>query len=254
MTNLDATAPPVITGNPRAPQRKSHLTRRPLYAMAVGAVVAALFVGASPGQANGEEPAFSIVDCADVEVVFARGTFEGPGVGKVGQPFIEALHQRLPERTVGVHAVNYPASLQFDRVVDGIQDVSNRLRDLTAHCPTTDIVVGGYSQGAAVSGYVTSESVPAGYALDPLTADVAERVTAVVLFGKPSPDVVRLLRHEAPPIEIGPAFTDRTIDLCAPGDPICQGGGLDRGAHSAYAVNGMAEVAAEFVVARLGSR
>ena len=69
-----------------AVQRKGQSTRRPLYAMAVGAAVAALFIGATPGQASGEPTASSIVECADVEVVFARGTFEGPGVGKVGEP------------------------------------------------------------------------------------------------------------------------------------------------------------------------
>jgi len=236
-----------------AVQQKYYLTRRSLYAMAVGAAVAALFVGAFPGQAKGDQTASSVVGCADVEVVFARGTFEGPGVGKIGVPFIEALQHRLPDRIVGVHAANYPASLQFNRVVDGILDVSNHLRDLTANCPATKIIVGGYSQGAAVSGYVTSEAVPAGYSLTPLTPDVAERISAVVLFGKPSPEVVRLLQRDAPPIEIGPAFTDKTIDLCAPGDPVCESGGLDRGAHSAYAVNGMAEEAADFVVDRMRS-
>ena len=230
------------------------VTRVPLYAMAVGAALAALFIGATPGQANGDQTTGSIAGCADVEVVFARGTFEGPGVGKVGEPFIAALRQRLLDRTVGVHAVNYPASLQFNRAVEGILDASNRLRDLTANCPSTEIIVGGYSQGAAVSGYVASEAVPAGYALTALPPHVTENITAIVLFGKPSPEILRLLQHDAPPITIGPALDDKTIDLCAPRDPVCESGGLDRGAHSAYAVNGMAEQAAEFVVERLRGR
>ena len=227
------------------------MTRLPLYAMAVGAAVAAVFIGTAPGQANGEPAATSIADCADVEVVFARGTFEAPGVGKVGEPFIQALRQRLPDSVVGVHAVNYPASLQFDRAVEGILDAGVRLRDLTAGCPATEIVVGGYSQGAAVSGYLTSETVPAGYALTALPPDVVDNITAVVLFGKPSPGVLKLLRHNAPPIEIGPTFASRTIDLCAPQDPVCASAGLDRDAHGAYAVNGMAAQAADFVVDRL---
>ena len=36
--------------------------------------------------------------CPDVEVVFARGTFEPPGVGATGQAFVDALRARLPER------------------------------------------------------------------------------------------------------------------------------------------------------------
>ncbi|WP_232375419.1 cutinase family protein [Mycolicibacterium baixiangningiae] len=235
-------------------QPNYHVMRLPLYAMAVGAAIAALFIGATPGQANGEPTAVSIAGCADVEVVFARGTFEGPGVGKVGEAFVAALRQRPLDLTMSVHAVNYPASLQFDRAVDGIRDVSNRLNALAANCPSTEIIVGGYSQGAAVSGYVTSDTVPPGYALTALPPDVAERVTAVVLFGKPSPRILRLLHHDAPPVEIGPAFTGRTIDLCAPRDPVCESGGLDRGAHSAYAINGMTEEAVDFVVDRLRNR
>jgi cutinase len=228
------------------------VTRRSLYAMAVGAAAAALFIAVTPGRAEGE-PAVSITGCSDVEVVFARGTFEGPGVGRVGEAFIEALRQRLPGRAVGVHAVRYPASVQFELAAQGIADASNRLRDLAATCPGTEIVLGGYSQGAAVSGYVTSETVPAGYALTALSADVAESVAAVVLFGKPSPEILRLLRHDAPPMAIGPAFLDRTLDLCAPRDPVCEPGAFDRSAHSAYVVNGMADRAADFAAERLRS-
>lgn len=237
-----------------ATQTDNRLGRLPLYAMAVGATVAALVIGPSPAQANGAPAAESIADCADVEVVFARGTFESPGVGRVGEPFVEALSQRLPGRIIGVHAVNYPASLQFDRAVEGIVDASNHLHDLKARCPATEIIVGGYSQGAAVSGYVTSATVPAGYALTALSPDVADSIAAVVLFGKPSPEFLRLLQQNAPSIEIGPAFVAKTIDLCAPRDPVCESGGLDRAAHSAYAVNGMAGQAADFVVDQLRSR
>ncbi|WP_255506315.1 cutinase family protein [Mycolicibacterium sp. 018/SC-01/001] len=229
----------------------AHPVRPPLYAMAVGAAIAALFVGASSDQARGEPAAVTAGACADVEVVFARGTFESPGVGKVGEPFVAALRDRLPRRDVSVYAVDYPASLQFGRAVEGVLDASTHLRDLEAACPATEVVLGGYSQGAAVAGYLTSATAPAGYPLDPLPSDVAHNVAAVVLFGEPSPDIVGLLHQGAPPIEIGPAFVDRTIALCAPGDPICEPGGRDRGAHSAYTVNGMADEGAAFAVDRL---
>ena len=218
--------------------------------MAAGAAAAAVFIGVTPGRAQGQ-PELSVTGCVDVEIVFARGTFEAPGVGKVGEVFTEALRQRLPGRVVGVHPVRYPASVQFELAAEGVLDASNRLRELSATCPATEIVLGGYSQGAAVSGYVTSETVPAGYALTALPAEVAQNVTAVVLFGKPAPAILTLLRRDAPPISIGSAFADKTLDLCAAGDPVCEPGAFDRGAHSAYAVNGMADTAAEFVVDRL---
>jgi cutinase len=53
--------------------------------------------------------------CPDVEVVFARGTNEPPGVGGVGQAFINSLRAQAKGRSVGVYAVNYPATDDFAR-------------------------------------------------------------------------------------------------------------------------------------------
>lgn len=196
--------------------------------------------------------------CPDVEVVFARGTFEAPGVGATGQAFVDALNARLPGRTVGVDAVNYPASLDFAQAAQGIADASNTVQSTAASCPNTEIVLGGYSQGAAVAGYTTAGSVPAGFVLPagisgPMPASVASHVAAVVLFGTPSPLFLGLADHDAPPIEIGERYQSKTLELCAPGDPVCSPGiSLDRAAHSAYKDNGMAYQAADFVVRQLG--
>jgi cutinase len=81
---------------------------------------------------------------------------------------------------------------------------------------------------------------------------VAPHVAAVVLFGTPQPYILSLLDHSAPPITVGAAYAAKTDQLCNPGDPICSPGGLNRAAHSAYATNGSADQAAQFVVGRLG--
>lgn len=239
-----------------SPVGHRHRIRMLLQACAAGAAGAATLLGAGAGPAAAAPTGIANTGCADVEVVFARGTFEGPGIGKVGAPFVDALRDRLPSRSIGVYAVNYPASTDFARAADGVADVSNHLSDLAARCPATDIVLGGYSQGAAVSAYATSDAVPAGYALPtglsgPLPPTVANNVAAVALFGKPSSGVVNLLHQGAPPLVIGSAFAGKTIDLCAPADPVCQFGSLDRRAHSAYVHNGMAEQAAEFAARRI---
>ncbi len=39
--------------------------------------------------------------CPDVEVVFARGTSEAPGVGRVGHAFAISLAPQLGGRTLG---------------------------------------------------------------------------------------------------------------------------------------------------------
>lgn len=220
-------------------------------ALAVFAVAVGLFAGPAATAKAADD------SCVDVAVVFARGTFEGPGVGATGQSFVDALNARLPGQSVSVYGVNYPASLDFGRAVDGIADATNKIQSIAAECPDTKIVLGGYSQGAAVAGYSTSSSVPAGFVLPvgltgPMPASVASHVSAVVLFGTPNNWVLGVADRSAPPIAIGELYAGKTLQLCAVGDPICYPGGLDRSAHSSYKSNGMAVQAADFVAGRLG--
>jgi cutinase len=196
--------------------------------------------------------------CPSIEVVFARGTLEAPGVGATGQAFVDALNARLPGKTVDVYAVNYPASLEFGRAVDGIVDASNRIQMIAATCPTTKIVLGGYSQGAAVVGYTTADTVPNGFALPagitgPMSPSIAPHVAAVALFGTPDTWFLNLVDHSAPAMNIGQLYAAKTLQLCATGDPVCFPGGLNRAAHSSYKDNGMADQAADFAAGQLGA-
>jgi cutinase len=196
--------------------------------------------------------------CASVVVVFARGTNEAPGVGATGQAFVDALNARLPGKKVEVYGVNYPASMDFGRAADGIVDASSKIQAIAANCPTTKIVLGGYSQGAAVAGYTTADTVPAGFALPggitgPMSPAIAQHVAAVVLFGTPDTWIMNLLDRDAPPINIGQPYAAKTLQLCATGDPVCFPGGLDRAAHSSYKNNGMADQAADFAARQLGA-
>ena len=154
--------------------------------------------------------------CPAVEVVFARGTNEAPGVGATGQSFVDALTARLPGKTVGVYGVNYPASMNFGQAADGVVDASNEVQSIAANCPSTKIVLGGYSQGAAVAGYTTTDAVPAGFDLPagitgPMPPAVASHVAAVVLFGTPDGWIMNLLDRSAPPITIGQPYVAKTL-------------------------------------------
>jgi cutinase len=194
--------------------------------------------------------------CPSVEVMFARGTNEAPGVGATGQAFVDALNARLPGTAVDVYAVNYPASLNFGQAADGIVDASNAIESMAASCPATKIVLGGYSQGAAVAGYTTTDTVPGGFDLPagitgPMPPAIAQHVAAVVLFGTPDPWFLGLVDRGAPPVIIGQPYTGKTLQLCATGDPVCFPGGLDRSAHSSYKDNGMADQAADFAAHQL---
>jgi cutinase len=203
--------------------------------------------------------------CPDVEVVFARGTGEPPGLGGVGQSFVDAVRTQSAPRSVNVYPVNYPASGDFfDRiafaktVIEGIRDAGTHIETTAANCPDTKIVLGGFSQGAALAGYVTSaeipQEVPAEYLNfipNPMPSEVADHVAAVVLIGLPSPEF--LANTGAPPIAIGPSYVDKTLKLCAPDDTICNGApaGPPSFAHAMYGVNGGTNDAAAYAVARL---
>lgn len=200
--------------------------------------------------------------CPEVEVVFARGTGELPGVGNVGQAFVDSLRWQLLGRSVGVYPVNYPASNNFASgpaftrtVMDGVRDAAFRVQFMATACPQTELVLGGYSQGAVVAGFVTSAVAPLGVPAEsvpaPLPPEAAEHVAAVTLFGTPTGQFTH--KYGVPDVVIGPSFAAKTIELCAPGDPVCANipGIAPNDAHLRYPVNGMTGEAATFAATRI---
>jgi cutinase len=178
--------------------------------------------------------------CPDVEIVFARGTTEPPGVGGIGQAFVDSLRSQLGGRSVGVYAVDYPASRDFDNSTPaGANDASGHIQSMAASCPNTRMVLGGYSQGAAVIDLSTTAMPP----------QVADHVAAAAVFGGPKSAFADTL-SPGPLPTIGPLYAAKTIDLCVPNDPICSNG-VDMGAHVAYVQTGMTNQAAAFAASRL---
>jgi cutinase len=178
--------------------------------------------------------------CPDVEVVSARGTDEPPGVGSFGQAFIDSLRSKIPRRSVGIYAVNYPATDDFARSESaGAGDARAHVQSTVANCPDTKIVLTGYSQGAAVIDMVTVELPP----------EVAGDVAAVAVFGNPESTFARTLGGVQIP-EISPVYRPKTIDLCVPDDPVCSEGS-NWTAHHLYGQSGMTDQAATFVAGKL---
>src|ERR1700730_12237237 len=85
--------------------------------------------------------------CSDVEVVFARGRQESPGAGIVGNAFVSALRSKV-NRNVSLYAVRYPADTEVDV---GANDMSAHVQNTINRYPSTRVVLGGYSLGAAVT-------------------------------------------------------------------------------------------------------
>ena len=231
----------------------THLTAKTLIRLGGAAVVGVWALLTVPAPSASAVPSATSVACPDVEVVFARGTGEAPGAGFFGDAFIDALHSKIGTKSMGVYAVNYPASSDFPTALLGIQDARDHVTQMAATCPQTKEVLGGFSQGAAVMGFVTSAAVPDGAPSDvpqPMPPEVANHVAAVTLFGTPSTRF--MTQFGQPTIVIGPPYVAKTTEYCAEGDPVCGDGG-EFGAHNAYVDNGMIDQAASFAASRLSA-
>ncbi len=186
--------------------------------------------------------------CPDVEVVFARGTSEPPGIGRVGQALTDALTSQLGGRTVTTYGVNYPASYDFLNTAVGATDAAGRIASMAAQCPNTRIVLGGYSQGAAVVDMLAGVP-PLGNKIGdigsapPLASGLNGNVAAVAVFGNPATKFGN-------PVSAAGLFAGKAIDACADGDPICSDGRIPF-AHTHYESSDFIPQAAGFAAGRV---
>ena len=109
--------------------------------------------------------------------------------------------------------------------------------------PGTRIVLGGYSQGAAVVDMLAGIP-PLGNKIGevgsgpPLPSDLDANIAAVAVFGNPSTKFSIPITNSI--------FGGRAIDLCADGDPICSRG-RNPFAHTHYESSDFIPQAANFV-------
>ena len=166
--------------------------------------------------------------CPDVEVVFARGRLEPPGVGQIGDALVNALRART-SLSVGVYGVNYPADLD---AASGADDMRAHVQSMANSCPNTRLVLGGYSLGATAADLMARGGV---------SKNADPRIAAIALFGNAG-------KRLGPPR----AFSGRTIDQCADGDPICgRGFNWDSHLQPSYLSSGLVDQAAGFIAGKL---
>ncbi|WP_082703027.1 cutinase family protein [Mycobacterium sp. IS-1496] len=187
-----------------------------LAATALSVVTAGVLVAAGP------TPTAAAQGCSDIELIFARGTSEPVGIGRVGQALADAMRPMLGGRTLSTYGVNYPATYDFLTTAAGAADATARIASVSAQCPGTRFVLGGYSQGAAVIDMLAGVP-PLGNRIGdigsapPLPGGYVSDVAAVAVFGNPATKFGN-------PVNARGLFAGRGIDLCNDGDPICSDG------------------------------
>ncbi|USP78208.1 carbohydrate esterase family 5 protein [Curvularia clavata] len=116
--------------------------------------------------------------CRDIIFVWARGSTEAGNMGSIiGQPLGDEL-RRAYGRDLAIEGIDYAALLSTNYLPGGTDLASelmmrNTLQDINRKCPSAIIVVGGYSQGAAV--------VHRG--IEDLSDAVKNQIAGVVTFG-----------------------------------------------------------------------
>ncbi|CAK5262526.1 unnamed protein product [Mycena citricolor] len=172
--------------------------------------------------------------CADVMVVFARGTTEVAPIGSVvGPPLQSALTSALGAagKSLSFAGVNYPANVQgFLAGGDpqGSQAMANDLTNAANSCPKASLVTVGYSQGGQLVHNSAKLVSPA----------VSSRVKAAVIFGDPD--------NGAPVAGVSAANTNV---VCHAGDDICAHGALILLPHLTYGLD--AKSAAAFIASKV---
>ncbi|MDT5096654.1 MAG: hypothetical protein QOC76_391 [Mycobacterium sp.] len=220
--------------------------RRTSAAACAVAVAGSALVGLTTGTAN------AAPGCPDVHWMGAAGSGErteydmaaNGGMGQVVYQSYQALQQQLAQegRTITSEAVDYPAKdvpedagvgdwLDYMGSVDaGTAALGAQYAAFTAQCPTTKVVLAGYSQGAmVVHRNLVAIGADPNLAASLLIAD-GDRITddATVNVGSASKDPEKtggasqdwpILAHA--PAKLPANVGVRTISVCDAGDAVC---------------------------------
>ncbi|KAI4241117.1 MAG: hypothetical protein L6R40_004756 [Gallowayella cf. fulva] len=187
------------------------------------------FPGFGGGSGDGSRTANDVTNkaaCKAITVIFARGTGESGNIGYVvGPPLLQALQSKLGADKVAYQGVPYAASAagNANGGGNGGQLMASLAQQAVQQCPSTKVILSGYSQGGSVV-----------HKAGPLLASTP--IAAAVIFGDPSN---------------GQAVTNvkNLKEYCAQGDNVC---GTPRtytitAAHGSYRTNGNAADAANYI-------
>lgn len=244
------------------PRTANHRFRRRLATLlAIGAVgglgltaVATAEASAVPAPTGG---------CAQVAIITARASGEAPGEGITGSLVTQIVDSS--RQTVSRASVSYPATLTnyASSSAQGVAALKTQLTDEVNSCPTTKVVLLGYSQGAHV--VLDTLGGGGGGALGPTTppvdSSVSSHVVAVATFGDPRHVVGQafdlgtstrngLFPRTATQLQTLAGFASRIQAYCDSGDEFCDSG-LSLTVHLTY-LDRYQNAAANFVLGKIG--
>ncbi|KAI9651125.1 hypothetical protein NHQ30_001162 [Ciborinia camelliae] len=166
--------------------------------------------------------------CTAVTVIFARGTTEIGTIGTVvGPPFSAALSSALGSGAVTFTGVPYAANVAgflLGGDAAGSQKMADMVNSALSSCPSTKIVISGYSQG----GQLVHKAAKL------LSSETTAKISAAVIFGDPDNGSA-----------VQGVSAARTDIICHFGDNICEHGDLILLPHLTYGLD--ATSAAAFV-------
>lgn len=219
----------------------------------IGLGAAALVIAAGLFATPAAAPLAHAFDCPDVEVIFARGTNEPAGLGRVGDSFVDSLRQQTGLNILP-YGVNYAASKLQLHGGDGANDTIDRVKKSVETCPNTKIVLGGYSQGASVMDIVAGVPIGGISWGNKLPPQYANNIAAVVTFGDVADRAGGTLPSQSA------MLGSKAADYCNPNDPICHAGegnewsGHTEGYVPVYTTQAAAFVAQKLAAAGLGQQ
>ncbi|KAK0711078.1 catalytic core domain of acetyl xylan esterase from Trichoderma Reesei [Lasiosphaeris hirsuta] len=199
--------------------------------------------------------------CPEVHVFGARETTTPPGFG-TSQTLIDLLIKRFPSTTA--EAIVYPAAGgdEYSKSVGtGILAVVRQTAAFAVRCPSSIIIMHGYSQGAQImdDAFCGGPDLPQLNSSVPLVSGaVARGVAAIIMMGNPR-NVEGLPYHIGNSTAGGFAarpkgfrcrqFEDRIQSYCDSPDPFCSNGN-DPVTHQGYGKE-YGQDALEFILSKL---
>ena len=234
---------------------------RRLAALAVAGTAGAIVLTALPSPAAAVP---SSGGCAQVSIITARASTENAGEGITGALVTQVVNAST--QTVSRAAVSYPATLNNynNSSLQGINALKTQLTNLVNSCPSTKVVLMGYSQGAHVVGDVLGggQGGNLGTATPAIASNISSHVVAVATFGDPrhvqngpnfnagTANANGRFPRSSTQVNALNAFSPRIRSWCDNNDTFCDSG-FSTNVHLTY-LNRYQNAAASFVLNLIG--